>query len=83
MFTVHRNLMAQNCIVDEHGFVKISGFGMNRMRKNGMHKIFCKWASPEVSVHALVHLRLFLLNSLLFKIQSFITINFICPRLSP
>ena len=36
---VHRNLMAQNCIVDEHGFVKISGFGMNRKRKNGMHKI--------------------------------------------
>ena len=51
---VHRNLMAQNCIVDEHGFVKISGFGMNRKRKNGMHKICFKWASPEVSVHALL-----------------------------
>ena len=50
---VHRNLMAQNCIVDEHGFVKISGFGMNRKRKNGMYKIFYKWASPEVSVLAL------------------------------
>ena len=49
---VHRNLMAQNCIIDDHGFVKISGFGMNRKRKNGMHKIFFKWASPEVSMHA-------------------------------
>ena len=52
---VHRNLMAQNCVIDEHGFVKISGFGMNHKRKNGMHKIFFKWASPEVSVHAFLN----------------------------
>ena len=50
---VHRNLTAQNCVADEHGFVKISGFGMNHKRKNGMHKIFFKWASPEVSLLAL------------------------------
>ena len=49
---IHRNLMAQNCVVDDYGFVKISGFGMNHKRKNGMHKIFIKWTSPEVSVHA-------------------------------
>ena len=54
---VHCNLIAQNCIVDEHGFVKISGFGINRKRKNGMHKIFFKWASPEVSeyTYEIVH----------------------------
>ena len=49
---VHRNLMAQNCVIDEHGFVKISGFGMNH---KGMHMIFFKWASPEVSVHVLLN----------------------------
>ena len=52
---IHRNLMAQNCIVDERGFVKISGFGMNRKRKNGMHKILFKWTSPEVSVHTFLN----------------------------
>ena len=51
---IHCNLMAQNCVINDHGFVKISGFGMNRKRKNGMHKIFFKWASPEVSEHALL-----------------------------